>query len=60
MTGLPDTLHIACGQCGATVALLVEPIQVHPAAYTDVTTTVLAVDTRLYDLHHAQHHPKEA
>ena len=56
---MPDYLHTACGTCGDSITLFVEPIQVHPAGYTDVTTTVLSVDTRLLDLHNAQKHSKE-
>ena len=56
---MPDYLHVACGTCGDTITLLVEPIEVHPAGYDDVATTVLSVDTRLLDLHQAQHHPKK-
>ncbi|WP_411815672.1 hypothetical protein ACK8HH_17170 [Gordonia sp. LUNF6] len=60
MAHLPGTLHIACGQCGDTIALLVQPTTVHPTGYTN-PTTVLSVDTRLLDAHNTSHHPtKEA
>lgn len=60
MAALPHILHTLCGTCGDTIALFIEPIQVHPAGCATVTTTVLSVDTRLLDLHNAHHHPKEA